>query len=120
MLKKLKKAGLLSMALLMCFSALKINQVNAQSKGAYIKELKPEKHYYYDINNDGKKEDIYYSTDYSSYNEKAYFYLYINNKMVKSQSTSVFLPDEEYNIKLYGMGYNNVHDERKKICQKFN
>lgn len=101
MLKKLKKAGLLSMALLMCFSALKINQVNAQSKGAYIKELKPEKHYYYDINNDGKKEDIYYSTDYSSYNEKAYFYLYINNKMVKSQSTTVFLPDEEYNIKLY-------------------
>ena len=49
MLKKLKKAGLLSMALLMCFSALKINQVNAQSKGAYIKGLKAKKHYYYDI-----------------------------------------------------------------------
>ena len=94
MLKKLKKAGLLSMALLMCFSALKINQVNAQSKGAYIKELKPEKHYYYDINNDGKKEDIYYSTDYSSYNEKAYFYLYINNKMVKSLRSTIMSREE--------------------------
>lgn len=101
MLKKLKKAGLLSMALLMCFSALKINQVNAQSKGAYIKGLKAKKHYYYDINNDGKKEDIYYSTDYNSYNEKIYFYLYINNKMVKYQSTDALFPDDDYDVKLY-------------------
>lgn len=113
----LKRKISLFLAFLLSFTFLfaTINETNYSDAAStnIIKTLKERTNYYYDLDNNGKKEKIYYKQSYKDSTGKYTIYLYINGKLMKTKTAYSGLVYWDYKVTIYDF---NKKDKYKEIA----
>lgn len=114
----IKKSLSLIIAFVLCFtftfSTFSNNSYGA-STNALIKELRKNTNYYYDLNGNGKRENVFFTTSCKKYASNKYKHtinLYVNNKLLKTKSLYCDFDAWTFEVNLYDF---NKSDKYKDL-----